>query len=172
MCLSGASESKLAAPFWPTRQLPAISPRYNFSVIHYRVIPSWLWGSQCKLARPKPAHFEPVSESMLPSIPHLDRPLITPRGVVKPICSFQEFHLSLLSSLADDGHQPTATTRPTRFQAAPPNAPRVVAGPVNALVQENYFARRYKTFWFEPAALRSSVMKRSVFALTRSESFL
>ena len=36
----------------------------------------------------------------------------------------------------------------------------------------HYLARRYKTFWFEPGGCRSSVTKRSVFALTRSDSFL
>jgi hypothetical protein len=36
---------------------------------------------------------------------------------------------------------------------------------------ENYFARIYRTFLF-PDAFRSFVTNRSVFALTRSESFL
>ena len=37
---------------------------------------------------------------------------------------------------SNDGHHRTANTRPASFRATPPNAPRVVAGPVHALVSK------------------------------------
>ena len=76
------------------------------------------------------------------------------------------------------GTLPTAAGETAPGVLTLPTGKRVVRlrvyrrAPVPVAGLEGYFARRYRTFCVDPGALRSSVTKRSVLALTRSESFL